>query len=189
MFAAINVVAGLMPAVYAAGAVAVAITVLRLARRQPVKQALSGLLGLAIACAWAIHAHKATAFYLPGILLNASYGTAFAASLLVRRPLVGVAFGLVSHDFLGWRGRPLLRRALTGATLMWAVFYLVSAVVKFGLYESGHATSLAVLRLALGTPAVLALVAASYWISKAGLRAEVRAEVRAVAAADAEAVV
>lgn len=170
VFATGNVAAGLTVGLIAAGALGVVLTVLRLARREPVRQAVSGLFGLGIACAWALHAHKATAFYLPGIIVTAGYAVAFIGSILLRRPLVGVVAGLCSRDYVGWRENRRLRRAMIAATAMWGVFYAASFGVRFALYETSHATSLAALRLALGYPATLGLIGLSVLIAKSGAR-------------------
>lgn len=168
VFATGNVAGGLTVGLVAAAAVGLVLAVVRLVRREPVRQAVSGLLGLGIACAWALHAHKATAFYLPGILITAGYAVVLIGSILLRRPLVGVVAGLCSRDYVGWREHAALRRAMVAATTMWGLFYAASFGVRFALYQTGHATSLAALRLALGYPSTLGLIGLSVLFARAG---------------------
>lgn len=172
VFAIVNVATGLRPAVTAAVVTGLAVAALRLARRQSVRQALSGLIGLAVAAVIALRTGHATGFYLPGILLAFAYAAVFVGSLLVRRPLVGVVLGLVSADYVGWRESRPLRRAVTIATAAWGGFYLLKGLVQGALYLSGHATGLAVLRLALGWPPLLLLVALTVALARAAVRVD-----------------
>src|SRR3954464_4681372 len=65
------------------------LTVARLVRRESPQHALSGLIGVGFAAFIATRSGKAENFFLPGLLANALYASAFVVSLAIRRPLVG----------------------------------------------------------------------------------------------------
>src|SRR3954447_24131643 len=69
---------------------ALLLTVARLARRESPQHALSGLIGVGFAAFIATRSGKAENFFLPGLLANAAYASAFLVSLAVRWPLVGI---------------------------------------------------------------------------------------------------
>ena len=58
--------------------------ILRLVRREPVQFAFSGFLGVGLAAYLAHRLGRAEGFFIPGIVFNAVYFTAFAGSVLIR---------------------------------------------------------------------------------------------------------
>ena len=80
-------------AIWTAIAVAVGLTAVRLARRETLQFALSGLLGVGIAAFIASRTGRAEDFFLPGLLFNAAYAAAYAISIWIRWPLIGVIVG------------------------------------------------------------------------------------------------
>ena len=103
--------AALASAIAAAVTTGPVIVVLRLVRREPLKQALGGLAGLSIAVAFAARS-GARGFFLPGILVDAAYGIVFAASAATGRPLVGTIYYLLYGGQGQWRADQRLRRAV-----------------------------------------------------------------------------
>src|SRR5215468_1303791 len=89
VFVVANIVWRLQPAIVIAVGSAVALAVWRLARRQPVRHAINGVLGVGIGAVIAWKTGSAKNFYLPGILLSLGYGLAMLASIAARMPLVG----------------------------------------------------------------------------------------------------
>ncbi len=148
----------LASAIVAAFATGLGIVVLRLARRETVKQALAGLTGLAIAVFFAVRAGEARGFFLPGIYVDAAYAIVFAASVALGRPLIGTIHGLL----LGqpeWRSDARLRRLFMIATVGWSAVYALRAGVQAFLYREDLPGLLAVGKLLLGWPlTVLAVV-------------------------------
>ena len=172
LFAVVNAVAGasstrsvaLGSAITAAATAGVAIVILRLTRREPLRQALGGLAGLAIAIAFALRSGEARGFFLPGIYVDATYAIAFLGSALVGRPLLGVIYGLLSGRRGHGRQDAPLRRALTWATLGWSLVFAVRAGGQAYLYIDDQPALLAAGKLVLGWPltilaAVLTLAA------------------------------
>jgi hypothetical protein len=125
---------------------------IRLARRESPRQALSGLVGVGIAAFVATRSGKAEDFFLPGLLANAAYATAFLVSIAVGRPLVGVIVTKLDGEGERWREDPLRLRAFTRATWLWAGLFLTRLVVQLPLYLAGAVVALGVARTAMGLP-------------------------------------
>jgi len=158
----------LTPALIVAVGSAVAIAVWRLARRQSVRHAVNGLVGIGIGAFLAWKTGSAKAFYLPGILISFGYGLALLVSVLVRRPLVGWAWSvLVAKGSTEWRGNPRLVRTFSWLTVLWAVTYLVKVAIQAIVFQhtsnTDPGTALGILRLALGYPPYLLLIAITVW--------------------------
>lgn len=133
----------------------------RVARRESVQHALTGLIGVAIAAFVATRSGKAENFFLPGLLANAAYATAFLISLAVRWPLVGVLVSQLDGEGNAWRDDPVRVRAFARATWLWAGLFLARLVVQLPLYLAGAVVALGVARTAMGIP----LFALGLWIT------------------------
>ena len=163
LFAVVNAVAGasstrsvaLGSAIAAAATAGLALVILRVTRREPLRQALGGLAGLAIAIAFALRSGEARGFFLPGIYVDAAYAVAFLGSALVGRPLIGFLYGLLSGRRGHWRQNASLRRALTWATVGWSLVCAVRASGQAYLYIDDQPALLAAGKLVLGWPLTL----------------------------------
>ena len=180
LFAVVNAVVGanttpsvaLGAAITAATAVGSVVVVVRLIRREPLRQALAGLAGLAIAIAFALQAGEARGFFLPGIYVDAAYAIAFLGSALVGRPVIGFVYGLLSGRRGRWSHEAPLRRTLTWATVGWSLVFAVRAGGQAYLYLADQPALLAVGKLVLGWPlTVLAVVFTVAAIGRSTLRA------------------
>jgi hypothetical protein len=121
-------------------------------------EALGGLAGLTVAIGFAVQPGEARGFFLPGIYVDAAYAIAFLASALIGRPLIGVAYGLLSGRRGQWRQDARLRRTLTRATVGWSLVFAVRAGAQAFLYLDDRPALLAASKLLLGWPlTVLAL--------------------------------
>jgi Protein of unknown function (DUF3159) len=148
------------------GAVVVALLMaaFRLSRREPVRHALNGVVGVAIGALIALRSGDARDFYLPGILLSAGYALAMIASVMFRRPLVGWIWSvMVDGGGRRWRDEPRLVRVFGWLTVLWAGVYLVKVGVQAGLYLAHQTDLLGVMRLALGWPPYIVLAAFTVW--------------------------
>jgi hypothetical protein len=165
VFIVANMLTALQPALWWSVGSALAIAGWRLARKQSPRQALNGLVGIAIAAFLAARTGRAEAFYLPGILLGLVYSVAFAVSALARWPLVGVAWGFLTGAGTGWRQDRRLLRLFTWLTVLWAVVWATRIGIQAGMYLGGaSATALGVARLILGYPPLVALLAVTIWV-------------------------
>ena len=152
---------GLRAALAAAVLVGVSVVGLRLARKEPLQQAVSGFLGLAIAVFFAARSGEARDFFLPGIYINLAYGAAFVGSTVIGRPLVGVIYAAVDGLDGSWREDRRLRRAFAVATVGWALVFASRAVVQTVFYNLDRTGLLATSKLLMGWPLTILAVAAT----------------------------
>lgn len=150
-----NVAAGV------AVALALVLAVVRLAKRESPRHALSGLVGVAFAAFIAARSGKAENFFLPGLLLNLAYGSAFLISIAVRWPLVGVIVGQLDGEHKGWRDDPRRYRAFARASWLWAGLFGVRLAVQLPLYLASAVVALGIARTAMGVP----LFALGIWLT------------------------
>lgn len=163
VFVVVNLFSALQPALIAALVAGAAVFAYRVARRQPLQPAVSGLLGVGIAAFIAARTGEARGFYLPGLLTSAAFGLAFLVSVLVRRPLAGVVWHAVNGQGQGWRHDPRLLRAYTWASLLWAAVFASRVVLQGFLYYRNEETWLGVARLLMGYPLVGVALLGTVW--------------------------
>ena len=149
----------------AALVVAVALGVIfalaRIVRGQTVQFALGGLGGLALSAYVVSKTGKAEDFFLPGLLANAVYALAYAISILVRWPLLGVIVAALRGGDMGWRKDPLELKAYSRASWVWVALFSLRLAVQLPLYLASALTALGVARIAMGIP----LFAVGIWLS------------------------
>jgi hypothetical protein len=139
---------------------ALLIAVFRLARRDTPRHAAAGLVGIAFAAFVATRSGRAEDFFLPGLLANAAYASAFLISLALRKPLVGVLAAQFDRAHADWRdaGR---YGAYVRATWLWAGLFGLRLLVQLPLYLAGTVVALGVARTAMGLP----LFALGLWLT------------------------
>lgn len=163
-----------------AGACAVgsglAIAVLRLIKGESLRFALAGFVGVAIAAFIADRTGRAEDFFLPGLLLNVLYATAYLISILVRWPLIGVIVGpTLGGEGTAWRRDPRTMRAYTRASWVWVGVFSSRLAVQLPFYLAGSVVALGIARTAMGLPVFGLGLWLSYLILKrAGLISEWR---------------
>jgi hypothetical protein len=143
-------------AVAAAAAVGLALVAVRLARRETLKQAVRGLVGLTVAAGFAAASGEARDFFRPGIYVDAAWAAAFVASVVVGRPAVGAIHAWLFRSGPAWRQDARMRRVFAGLTLGWSLVYALRAGVGGALYGADEAALLAVAKIALGWPLTIA---------------------------------
>jgi pimeloyl-ACP methyl ester carboxylesterase len=89
VFIVVNLGWSLEPALAASVGLALALAVVRLAQRRPIRYAINGLFGIGLGAIIAWRTGEARDFYLPGILISYGYAAGMILSVLVRHPLVG----------------------------------------------------------------------------------------------------
>lgn len=157
-------VSAIAPVVLAVGA-----AIIRLARRETLSSALSGLLGVGICAAAVLFTGEGQSYFVPGFFINGAWILAHAISLLVGWPLIGLLFGLVRGSFTEWRAEPVLRRAAALCTILWIVVFGARLAVQLPLFfaaeggTSGAVEALGVARLVMGVP-LFALAALFTWM-------------------------
>jgi Protein of unknown function (DUF3159) len=169
VFVLANLLLELRPAIIAALVAGLLIAVWRVARKQRLQPAVSGLIGVGVAAFIAYRTGEARGFYLPGLIYSAVFALAFLVSALVRWPLAGVIWHGINGNGHGWRRDPRLLRAYTFATLLWTVVFVARLVVQGLLYNADEETWLGIARLAMGYPLVgVALLGTVWAVRRAG---------------------
>ena len=133
-------------------ALALVLTVARLAKRETPLHALSGLVGVGIAAFIATRSGRAEDFFLPGLLMNAAYAAAFLISIAVKHPLVGVIVANLDGEGSAWRRDPQRARAFVLASWMWAGLFALRLLVQLPLYLTHSVVALGVVKTAMGIP-------------------------------------
>lgn len=161
------------------------LAVLRLARRDTLKHAFSGVFGVAIGAVFAMMSGNAKNFYLPGMLYTLGLAVAYCVSAMAGWPLLGLILGPVFRENLSWRTRnPGRKRAYTKASWAWGVILLAKSAITFPIYFWGDVTQLGWLRVALGIPPFLLAVYLTWvLLTKAPPPIDVIAELEAEEAA------
>jgi Protein of unknown function (DUF3159) len=143
---------------------ALAIGGFRLARRQPVRHAVNGVLGIAVGAYLAWRTGKAEDFYLPGILLTFGQAAVLLLSMAVRKPLIGYAWGIMANKgHQDWFGNSKLFRTFQWLTLVWVVSLCVRAGVQLYLWEQHEANALGIVRILISWPIYAGTFAYTAW--------------------------
>jgi hypothetical protein len=157
---AAGAIAGLRVAAYAGISCAVVVCAVA-ARRRPMP-AIAGLLGVLFAVLVALVTRRPTAFFLPGIAVNAALAAGGVASLTARRPALAYSLAAVWPRFANWRTDARVRRLAAAITAVWSSVFLLRFVVMGGCYLAGAEPSvLAVVKIVLGLPIAAVALAIS----------------------------
>jgi hypothetical protein len=154
-FVTINALSDLDTAAIAAVAISVVVAAYRALRRHPLTNAVGGVLGTGLAVFIALRTGSASGYFVPRALQNAGLALAFAGSVLVRRPLVGLIAAPLYHIPSGWHQDARVRRPFAEASLVWAALFAVRATVYGVLIAAGKEGALAAAVVVLGWPAFL----------------------------------
>jgi hypothetical protein len=149
-------------ALWSALGVAALVMVWRIIRRESLQQVLAGFVGVGVSAFVASRTGRAEDFFLPGLLINIAYGSAFLISILVRWPLLGVVVGLITGEGLDWRRDQTLRRAYAAASWVWVGVFFGRILVQGPLYLAGSVGALGVARVVMGWPLFLAAAYVTY---------------------------
>lgn len=150
----------LVPSVAAPVAVAVVFLLVRLIQRLPVLPAVSGGIGIALSAGLALWTGRAADNFIGGFVINSISLAAFVISLLLRKPLVGVIAKVIAPQ-TEWLTAPAPRRAVTIASVLWALFFASRLIIQLPLYFANLTAALAATKLIMGLP----LYAAMLWVT------------------------
>ncbi|MFR9801497.1 DUF3159 domain-containing protein [Pseudonocardia sp. RS010] len=146
----------------AAIAAGVVVAVVRLARGSRPRAVLFGLLGVAVAAVVALYTGRAEDFFLVQILSNVASALAWAISIVVRWPLLGLIVGTALGQRTRWRRDPDLLRGHQRASWVWVGQYVVRLAVFVPLYRAEWVFALGAARVAF-SPALVALCVVLSW--------------------------
>lgn len=144
------------------------IGVFRLFRGESAKYAAAGFIGVAIAGFIATRTGRAEDFFLPGLLFNAGYAMAYAVSIFVGWPLIGVFLGPLMGDGMSWRQDPERVKLFNRASWIWVGMFISRLIVQLPLYLSGALLALGIAKTAMGLPVFALTIWLTYLILRKG---------------------
>lgn len=158
-------------AIGAALVVGVILAIWRLMRGERPVRVVGALLVVALGALVAAYTGSAVAYFWPLVLANVVSALAFAVSILVRWPLLGVIVGPLVGTRMRWRADPDLMRAYSRASWLWVALNLIRAAVQVPLIEGENLWALAAVR-----PIFYVLVLATIWLSWVVIRRSLPAD-------------
>jgi Protein of unknown function (DUF3159) len=162
VFVIVNALWTLRAAAYVALGISVVIALWRAVRREPLTNAIGGVLGTGLAVFIALRTGAAEGYFVPRALQNAGLAIGFAVSVAIRRPLVGFIVAPLYRFPSGWFREPRVRRVFAEATLAFAALFAVRAIVYSILIAAGREGALAAAVIVLGWPAFIGVVWFAY---------------------------
>ncbi|WP_420813930.1 DUF3159 domain-containing protein [Phytoactinopolyspora endophytica] len=163
-----SVTAGVIAALLAAAAVAG----WRLRRGARPRAAMVGMLTVAVAALIVLRTGRAADFFVLQLASNAASALAWAVSIIVRWPLLGVVVGAVLGQKTRWRRDPALLRAYSRGSWIWVLQYVIRVAVFAPLWWADEALALGGARVALSWPLIALCLAVSWWVIQRSLPPE-----------------
>jgi hypothetical protein len=158
-FVTANAIWDLETAAYVAVGLAVVVAAARLVRREPLTNAIGGILGTGLCVFIALRTGEASGYFIPRMLQNAGMALLFGGSALIKRPLVGfIAAALFPGFPKGWFRDFRIRRPFGESSLAFAALFALRAILYAILIAAGREGALAATSIALGWPAFLGVV-------------------------------
>ncbi len=143
-----------------------AVALLRLVRKQPLRNVAGGFVGVLISAWVANRSGRAEDVYLPGLLVNLGYGALYLLTVLFRWPLFGVLYGVITQTGTAWRRDPAMLKGFNRATLVFVGLFAIRLIVQVPLYLTGSLNALGIAKVGLGLP----FYALALWLAYAVLR-------------------
>lgn len=161
-----NISDDLQIALYGAIGTSIVLTIVRLAMKDTIQHVISGLIGVLFCAYLANRSGNASDFYIPKLLTNLAYGSAYLIANLVGWPIIGIILGpLLGENFL-WRKNPQRKRAYMRAGWLWVAMFFGRIAVQYPIYRSGNVNLLGTVNLAMGYPLFIAAAWGTWMILK-----------------------
>ncbi|GAB2776038.1 putative membrane protein YhdT [Amycolatopsis magusensis] len=175
VFVLVNSFAGLMPGIWSAVGVGVFFVVFRAVRKEPLKPAISGFIGIAISGFIAYRTGSAKGFFLVGIWFSLVCFAIVAITIVFRYPLVGVLWSVMNRVPMKWKKDKSSVYGYDLATAALAAVFGARFIVQRWLYEEDYTGWLAFAKIAMGYPLWgLALIVVVWAIRRADKRIKER---------------
>jgi hypothetical protein len=158
-----NIEKDLSQALIASILLSLILAIIRLAKRDTLQHALSGVFGTLI-CAWfANRTGNPSDVFLPKLLINLGYGTVYLLANLAGWPILGLVLGPILGENLAWRRDPARKKAYLQASWLWVGLFISRLVIQYPIYKSGNVNLLGTVNLAMGYP-LFAATAYGSWL-------------------------
>ncbi|SDN36258.1 Protein of unknown function [Allokutzneria albata] len=148
------------------------LAVVRQRRGDKPRAVLLGMLGVVLAALVPLYTGRASDFFLLQLIANAGSALAWAVSIVIRWPLLGVVVGTALGQRTRWRKDPALLRAYSLASWSWVMQYVIRLAVFIPLWWIDATVALGTTRAALTYPLVALNLAVSWWIFRKALPAD-----------------
>ncbi len=159
-----NIEKDLSQALIASILLSLILAIIRLAKRDTLQHALSGVFGTLI-CAWfANRTGNPSDVFLPKLLINLGYGTVYLLANLAGWPVLGLVLGPILGENLAWRRDPARKKAYLQASWLWVGLFISRLVIQYPIYKSGNVNLLGTVNLAMGYPLFAATAYCSWLI-------------------------
>lgn len=142
-------------------------TIVRLVQRSTLSAALGGLIATGAAAALALWTGRGEDNFVPGLITNAVYGTAFLISAVIGWSIIGLAVGFLMNDGVAWRFDRRKKRVFFWLAIAWAALFFARLAVQLPFYFAGDVTTLGTLKLVMGLPLFAPLVAVTWLAARA----------------------
>lgn len=136
--------------------------VVQLILKDTLQHVINGFIGVAISAAAAKFTGRPEDAFLPGLVINVSYGVVYLLGQLIRKPILGFVVGGLIGDLTGWLKNPEKVRAAWIAGWFWVALFAVRMVVQTPLYLAGEVAALGFARVLMGWPGFLLVSLLSY---------------------------
>jgi hypothetical protein len=161
-----NVRNDLREAIVAALGLSICLAIFRLAKKDTIQHSISGILGVLICAYFANRSGNASDFYIPKLLTNLAYGTAYLVANLVGWPLMGIVLGPLLGENFEWRKNPQRKKVYIRASWIWVAMFFSRIAVQYPIYRSGNVNLLGTVNLAMGYPLFFAAAYGSWLVIK-----------------------
>lgn len=163
---AFNVKHDLRQAIVAALSLSIVLAIIRLAKKDTIQHSISGILGVLICAYFANRSGNASDFYIPKLLTNLAYGSAYLIANLVGWPILGIVLGPLLGENFEWRKNPERKKVYTRASWIWVAMFFSRIAVQYPIYRSGNVNLLGTVNLAMGYPLFFATAYGSWLVIK-----------------------
>jgi hypothetical protein len=161
-----NVRNDLREAIVAALSLSICLAIIRLAKKDTIQHSISGILGVLICAYFANRSGNASDFYIPKLLTNLAYGSAYLIANLVGWPILGIVLGPLLGENFEWRKNPERKKVYTRASWIWVAMFFSRIAVQYPIYRSGNVNLLGTVNLAMGYPLFFATAYGSWLVIK-----------------------
>ena len=161
-----NVRNNLREAIVSALSLSICLAIFRLAKKDTIQHSISGILGVLICAYFANRSGNASDFYIPKLLTNLAYGSAYLLANLVGWPLLGIVLGPLLGENFEWRKNPERKKVYTRASWIWVAMFFSRIAVQYPIYRSGNVNLLGTVNLAMGYPLFFATAYGSWLVIK-----------------------
>ena len=162
LFVVLNAVWGMQVAIWSSLALAVAIGIVRLLRRQSLLYAVGGAAAVALAALIAQILGRSEGFFLPGIVTGGVTFLLCLVSVLARRPIVAWTSYVARRWPLEWYWHPKVRPAYSEVTWLWVLVFGLRLLLQLNLFWGEQVSQLGILQVVTGWPVTIVLLIISY---------------------------